>query len=172
MERSFGMRLEIRVGVDFGKLAQELPKIMTKSLSQIARVSADRAKESIDSGKFEPISDATRYIRKKGYSPASGNTATSSTKPLVHTGNLRRSIKQVEGGIQMAAYGKHHLESGRTEPNSFTKSFNFAGKPRPARNFLSAVLKPSKKEISEWQKMMMDSIRKALRRKSPLVLKT
>ena len=101
------MKLQIKTTFDFGKLASKIEGIMNKHAERTGRVSVQGMKDAIDKGKFKPISDATRYVRKHGLSPNSVMTATPSTKPLVHTGNLRRSIKWVsrgQKGIAMEDY--------------------------------------------------------------------
>ena len=161
------MKLQIRTTFDFGKLAGKIEGIMNKHADRTGRVSVQGIKDAIDSGKFEPISDATRYVRKHGLSPNSGMTATSSTKPLVHTGKLRRSIKWVsrgQKGIAMEDYGAYHLKERKIKKNPFTKSMNFAGKTRPARDFVSAGLKEREKGVLKSFDAFRKDLRKALKK--------
>ena len=166
------MKLEIKVGVDFGKLADELPKLIENHVSRIAVSSAERAKNAIDSGKFTPLADSTREIREKGQSPASGRTATNSFKPLVHTGRLRNSIKGTKDGIEMLEYGKHHLKDGKTENSKFAEKFNMVGTHRAARNFLDQAIKLGEKDTTKLTKTLIKKMKKALNLKTPLVLKS
>ena len=161
------MKLQIRTTFDFGKLASKIEGIMNKHAERTGRVSVQGIKDAIDGGKFEPISDATRYVRKQGLSPNSGMTATPSTKPLVHTGNLRRSIKWVsrgQKGIAMEDYGAYHLKERKIKKNKFTKSMNFAGKTRPARDFVSAGLKEREKGVLKSFDAFRKDLRKALKK--------
>ena len=161
------MKLQIKTTFDFGKLANRIEGIMNKHAERTGRVSVQGIKDAIDSGKFEPISEATRYVRKQGLSPNSGMTATPSTKPLVHTGKLRRSIKWVSRGmkgIAMEEYGLHHLKAGKIKKNKFTKSMNFAGKTRPERDFVSAGLKEREKGVLKSFDAFRKDLRKALKK--------
>ena len=161
------MKLQIKTTFDFGKLAGKIEGIMNKHAERTGRVSLQGIKDAIDGGKFDAISDATRYVRKEGLSPNSGMTATSSTKPLVHTGKLRRSIKWVsrgQKGISMEDYGVYHLKERKIKKNKFTKSMNFAGKTRPARDFVSAGLKEREKGVLKSFDAFRKDIRKALKK--------
>ena len=161
------MKLQIKTTFDFGKLAGKIEGIMNKHAERTGRVSVQGIKDAIDGGKFDAISDATRYVRKEGLSPNSGMTATSSTKPLVHTGKLRRSIKWVsrgQKGIAMEDYGAYHLKERKIKKNKFTKSMNFAGKTRPARDFVSAGLKEREKGVLKSFDAFRKDLRKALKK--------
>ena len=161
------MKLQIRTTFDFGKLASKIEGIMDKHADRTGRVSVQGIKDAIDGGKFDAISDATRYVRKEGLSPNSGMTATSSTKPLVHTGKLRRRIKWVsrgQKGIAMEDYGAYHLKERKIKKNPFTKSMNFAGKTRPARDFVSAGLKEREKGVLKSFDAFKKELRKALKK--------
>ena len=162
------MKLEMKVNFDFGKLADDLPKLLDNYAHRVSISSADRAKEAIDSGKFTPLADSTREIREKGQSPASGRTATNSFKPFVHTGRLRNSIKGTKDGIEMLEYGKHHLKDGKTANSKFAKKFNMSGKKRPARNFLSIAMKLASKDTSKLTKNLFKAMRKAMHLSTPI----
>ena len=157
------MKLQSRTTFDFGKLANKIEGIINRHAERTGRVSVQGIKDAIDGGKFDAISDATRYVRKHGLSPNSGMTATPSTKPLVHTGKLRRSIKWVsrgQKGISMEDYGLYHLKKKKIKKNPFTTSMNIAGKTRPARDFVTAGLKEREKGVLK----SFDAFRKELRR--------
>ena len=165
------MKLQIRTTFDFGKLASKIQGIMDKHADRTGRVSVQGIKDAIDRGVMtedgKGISDATRYVRKHGLSPNSGMTATSSTKPLVHTGKLRRSIKWVsrgQKGIAMEDYGAYHLKERKIKKNKFTTSMNFAGKTRPARDFVSAGLKEREKGVLKSFDAFRKDLRKALKK--------
>jgi len=168
LERTFGMQLKIKARVDFGKLALTMPSLIDNYLTRVAVSSSGRAKEAIDSGNFTPLAQSTREIREKGQSPASGRTKTSSAKPLVHTGSLRKSIKAKGKSMEMLSYGIHHLTSGKTANSRFAKAFNMSGKNRPARDFLSLSMKLGSKDATKLTKNFFKAIRKALHKKTPL----
>lgn len=157
------MELEVRIGVDFGKLASKMPKLMEQHVSKVAKRAAERAVEVIDSGKLTPIKDSTRDLRSR---TIGNRPSTSSLKPLVHTGNLRNSIKQVGNRVRMAGYGAIHLQAHRTAGNSMIPN-----KHVPARNFLSQAIKLGRTDTSKLFKVFIKSMKKALIRKPPLVLK-
>ena len=162
------MKLKTTVNFDFGKLANKLPKLIEDHTHRVAVSSADRAKEAIDSGKFEPLKDSTVEIRAKGQSPSSGMTKTSSIKPLVHTGRLRDSIKATKDGLEMLAYGQAHYQGGKTSNNKFTKQFNMVGKNRPARNFLNQGMKLARNDISKLTKTLVKKIKQAMHLSTPI----
>ena len=122
--------------IDFNKVVDELKKPFsdTESLrgqanpkSRVAtrtrRSFADRIRNNIENGNFEDLSDTTIFIRERGLSPNSGYSKTSSRKPLIHTGNLLRSIKETETGVSMASYGQYHLQEQTIARNGFTNWF-------------------------------------------------
>ena len=161
------MKLQVRTTFDFGKLASKIEGIMDKHADRTGRVSVQGIKDAIDSGKFEKISEATQYVRKRGLSPNSGMTATPSTKPLVHTGKLRSSIKWVSRGMKGIAgeeYGLYHLTERTIKKNPFTKKMNFAGKTRPARDFVAAGLKEREKGVLKSFNAFRKDLRKALKK--------
>ncbi|MBT7338567.1 MAG: hypothetical protein HN802_02605 [Candidatus Jacksonbacteria bacterium] len=170
------MKLEIRVGVDFKKLANEMPKIIDEQLAISAKQSAEKTKEAINSGSFESLTKNTMYIRKEGLSPNSGYKSTLSSKPLIHTGSLEKSI-QAEGNVlKFNGYGGVHLDDGVIARNGFTNYMyakhqrNLSGARRPKRDFLRT--KPTDEEMKNNQKKFINKAKKALRRKTPLVLKS
>ena len=154
--------------INFKKVLDELKKPFsdTNSLrgqanpkSRVAKSSkkafADKIRNNIEHGDFAPLSETTIFIREKGLPPNSGYTKTSSKKPLVHTGNLLKSIKETETGVSMAHYGKYHLEDQTITANGFTNWFykryrlddsynrgvRLDGKSVPKRDFLKTVKK-------------------------------
>ena len=165
------MKLQVKTTFDFGKLARRIEGIMNKHTDRTGRVSTQGIKDAIDRGVMtkdgKGISDATHYVRKKGLSPASGMTATPSTKPLVHTGKLRKSIKWVsrgQKGIAMEDYGVYHLKDRKIKKNPFSTQMNFAGKTRPARDFVSAGLKEREKGALKSFDAFRKDLRKALKK--------
>ena len=59
------MKLQIRTTFDFGKLAQQMPKILEKHLQRTGRSSAQGAKENIRKGLSPPLEKSTLEIRCK-----------------------------------------------------------------------------------------------------------
>ena len=87
------MIIKFDIDYDADKLAKSMPKMIRKYMNNSLTSIHKGSKEALKSGKFTPISEATEFIRKKGFSPNAGYKKTSSTKPLRHTGNLFRSLK-------------------------------------------------------------------------------
>ena len=136
---------KISTTFDFGKLLRNLDRVFDKNMDARKRMFSENAKEIIKGGRFKKLRPGTQYIRRHGLSPKRGKT--SSTKPLIHTGNLLASIKPNEEGVQFASYGKHHLEDYVIVDNKFTDymekahSMFMVGTTVPARNFLPITAK-------------------------------
>jgi phage gpG-like protein len=150
------MKLEIKVGVDFGKLASVMPKIIDEALKDVIDGSVEASRAKIDEGKFKPLKDSTLELRRRG---TKHRPKTSSTKPLIHTGELYNSIRKDKKNLKMKGYGGLHEEGFITDPQSMIPN-----KKVPARPFIS-IGKASTEN-------MIKSMRKSLTLKSPLVLKT
>ena len=141
------MKLEIRVGVNFNKLASDIPKLTDKFVSDsLVGTSVKLSKEFIKSGKVKPkLKQSTIDRRKRG--KYGGST------PLYESGALHNSLKKTKDGMEMVGYAPvHHSghETGHFPPRPF-------------------IIIPKLKDI---QKTFIDSIKNSLYRKSPLVLKT
>jgi hypothetical protein len=137
------MKLEIKVGIDFGKLASDIPKLIDGFLSSSKEEIVGVSKDYIKSGKVNPdIFDSTKARRKRRGNPES--------PPLYETGVLHNSIKSTDSGIEFKGYGiVHQTGDGVTK-----------------REFI--VLSKAKDSI----KNLISNMKESLRRKSPLVLKT
>jgi len=137
------MKLEIKVGVDFGKLASDIPKLIDGFLSSSKEEIVDVSKDYIKSGKVNPdILPTTKARRKRRGNPES--------PPMYETGALHDSIKPTDGGIEFKGYGiVHQTGDGVTQ-----------------RQFI--VISKAKDGI----KNLISNMKKSLSRKSPLVLKT
>jgi hypothetical protein len=137
------MKLEIKVGIDFGKLASDIPKLIDGFLSSSKEEIVGVSKDYIKSGKVNPdIFDSTKARRKRRGNPES--------PPLYETGVLHNSIKSTDSGIEFKGYGiVHQTGDGVTK-----------------REFI--VLSKAKDGI----KNLISNMKESLRRKSPLVLKT
>tara|TARA_R110000744_G_C19349486_1_gene560261 strand:- start:14 stop:439 length:426 start_codon:yes stop_codon:yes gene_type:complete len=140
------MKLEIRVGVDFGKLARDMPKIINKHLQRVSRSAEEGSKANIESGLSPKLKTSTIERRKR--------RGTGGTKPLFETGGLYRSIKGTSEGLQMFEYGKFHHDGH--------SSGHF-----PPRPFIDVSKKAIMPVFDKFKKDMHAS----LNRKSPLVLK-
>lgn len=149
------MELEVRVGVDFGKLQNEMPKIIDKFLvDSLADASIKESKDNIRKGGIRPaLKKSTKDIRKR--------KGIVGTKPLFATGNLVNSLQKTKDGIKMAGYGKLHHEGYVTDADSM-----IPGKTVPARPFL--VVPRLKSFVNDFMKQ----VKKAMVRKPPLVLKS
>ena len=134
---------EIKVNFDFGKLADDMPKIIKNAMKGSSNDTVKASKEFIKSGKVKPVLEKTTKQRRKraGY-PA--------TPPLYMTHALHNSIISTKDGIEMNDYGYyHHTGDGN--------------KKRPFIQFTMT---------DETKKKFDSDIRKSLHLKTPLVLKT
>ena len=129
------MKLQIRTTFDFGKLAQQMPKILEKHTQRTARSSATGAREAIDKGVRPPLKKSTLERRKRA--------GTGGSKPLFETGALHRSIRGTSEGLEMNTYGLYHHQ-GHSKGHF------------PARPFIQ----PSERTILK----SFDAFRKELRR--------
>jgi phage gpG-like protein len=149
------MKLKISVGVDFGKLANEMPKLIETTLLDYAQDSAKGSKENIDKGVKPPLGQVTKDIRKGRTQPTS--------PPLKATGALYNSIKATNKGVEMLRYGILHEEGFMTASKSMIPN-----KQVKARPFISPTKNGFKKIIDNFYKKSKEK----LRRKTPLVLET
>ena len=157
------MKLEIRVGIDFGKLANEMPKIIDKTLEDAVEGSVEATRKKIDSGSLKALKDSTVDIRS--------HRGQAGDKPLYASGTLYKSLKRKKDSLSMAYYGKYQEEGFkpkripiiREKDNKIVYPLNKGNIRVPARPFI---------EIGEAStENMIKSMRKALNLKSPLVLK-
>ena len=137
------MKLEIRVGVDFGKLASDMPKLIDGFLDSSRVETVKVSKDYIKSGKVNPdILRVTKARRKRRGNPQS--------PPLYETGVLHDSIKTTKEGIEFKGYGIVHQ----------------TGLNITQREFLMVS------QAKDGLKKFISGMSKSLHRKSPLVLKT
>lgn len=95
------MKLEIKTNFSFNKLSQNLPKIIEGVVQESSKDTARNAREYIKAGKVTPdIEKITRKRRKRRGNPEQ--------PPLMETGRLVKSIKQVKDGVEMLTYGSYH----------------------------------------------------------------
>mgnify|MGYP003132331845 CR=1 FL=1 len=128
------MKLEIKSNFSFAKLSRKVDGIIENYIDKSKESLATSAREIIKSGKLKKLSKGTLHIRKHGLSNKRGKT--SSTKPLIHTGSLLSTIRANEEGVEMADYGKHHLNDYQIVSNKWVDKFipNAVGTTVPARN--------------------------------------
>ena len=122
------MKLQIRTTFDFGKLASKIEGIMNDVVDDGKRLYRATTRDNLKEGKIRKLRPASIEARKRGhYWKGKKVTPTTSTKPLVYTGELLNSIRVVDKGIEMWDYGLNHHE-GFTLPQ---------GTPVKARPFLA-----------------------------------
>ena len=138
----------------FRKLADKFDEVFDDYMEDSYEDLAEFARENIrNSTGIAPLKESSKYIRRKGYSTQKNfGGKTTSTKPLLWTGNLLRSIKATKDGVQVVGYAKYHMEGYKVGDGNFAEKFNFQGKTVKARNpFLTneGNLKPAFKKGSE-----------------------
>lgn len=133
---------KIDVSFDFGKLLRNLSNVFKQDLIPRKLELAKFAKETIKGGKLRKLKKSTLDIRKNGLTRAYGKSKpTDSTKPLIHTGNMLKSIKVTKDGIKYTGYGTKknpnvHMTTHIVPKNDWSDKFNTVGKKVVARNFL------------------------------------
>ncbi len=162
------MKLKIRSNFSFSKLAKEMPGILEKYSSASGKGSAKNIKTSLEKGSYQPLEESTKDIRRRGKSPNAGFMATSSTKPLIHTGSLRNSIRVDKEGIKMNKYGKFQNDGYIVKPskrkNGFSNKFHTVGKTVPPRPFINKGMAMESPESKQAAKDLSKNIRKALKK--------
>ena len=128
------MKLEITTNFSFGKLANKLPNLLQNHVNNVVADSVESSKNYIKSGSVIPdIKEVTKKRRIRRGNPP--------TPPLLETGRLVKSIKQVDDGIEMIQYGRrHHFGDGR-----------------PKRKFIQSVM--SEKNIKKFFKSLKNAMR-------------
>ena len=147
------IKTKVTSNISFTKLLNSLPKILDKTLNNVAKDSADLSKSNIDneSGNnvpFLPLSDHTLRYRKQGkfrtgevkiarggksamvtYPKLESRTPTTSKKPLKYTKKLYNSIKADKASLTLEGYGGLHHEGYKT--NAYEV---------PARPFIETIV--------------------------------
>ena len=148
----------------FRKLANAFDEVfdgyMEDSYEDLAQNARDNIKNSTG---IRKLTKGTEAIRRKGLSKKGYGMATTNTTPLLHTGNLLRSIKATKNGIQVVGYAKYHMDGFTIVENKWTKRFapKAIGKVVKPRNpFFTAKgnVKPGFKKGAE--KRMQELIKK------------
>ena len=120
------LRLETFVNFDFRKLKKQINPIIKKVLkNKLPEDGVRQLKHNIENFKGNPLKESTKKIRK-----SRGRTG---IKPLQDTGKLLNSIKKVEGGVSIMAYGARHHDGFITGDTSMIPNITIA--PRPWINY-------------------------------------
>ena len=164
------LQLKVETTFSFEKLANRIEKIIKDMATNFGKGSAAGIKKALETGSYVPLSKTTIDIRKRGISPNAGGVATGSTKPLIHTGDLLRSIKAKKSGIEMFKYGVYQNAGFKTKHNAFTANYfketgiQIANQKVPARPFIDkGIFMPSKENEEAFKKFSRD-IKKALKK--------
>ena len=124
------MKLQIKTTFDFGKLERKIPDILNDLVDESKMVYAEMSAKNISDG-LRPLKKASIEARKKGhYWGGKKVTPTTSTKPLVYTGELFKSIKIVDKGVEMWDYGLHHHKGFEIPMKRAGVTFNQKVAPR------------------------------------------
>ena len=164
------MKLQVKTTFDFGKLSGKIEKIIENYSTNYGKASAVGIKQAIETGTYKKLSETTIDIRKRGISPNAGEIATGSTKPLIHTGELLRSIKPKKDGVELFKYGLYQNEGYTTAHNAFTGAYyketgkQLAKQKVPARPFIDKGILMKTKENEEAFKKFSRAIKRALKK--------
>ncbi|MBC8295477.1 MAG: hypothetical protein H8E55_06755 [Pelagibacterales bacterium] len=115
------MKISFEITYNAGKLQKAMPKLIRNYLNDSIKSLEKGSKKAIMKGKFEPISEVTKFIREEGLSGNFGQRV-SSSKPLKHSGRLYRSIKtkKKDKSLEFNEYGKYHLGMDKGETFDLT----------------------------------------------------
>ena len=106
----------------FRKLANAFDEVFDGYIEDSYEDLAQNARDNIkNSTGIRKLTQGTIAIRKKGLSRKRART--DGTTPLIHTGSLLASIKATPDGVQMASYGKYHMDGFTIVENKWTKRF-------------------------------------------------
>ena len=152
---------KIDVSFDFGKLLKKLDEILKEDINFRKKELLIAAKDELMNGKFFKIKKSTENIRKKGLSKAGkGNFG---NKPLMHTGNMFKSIKETKDGVTYTGYGTSsepdiHKKTHKVASTAFSRKFNTEGKNVPKRDFMGKAIN----RASKFKTNIYNRINKAL----------
>ena len=108
----------------FRKLANAFDEVFDGYIEDSYEDLAQNARDNIkNSTGIRKLTKGTEAIRRKGLSKKGYGMATTNTTPLLHTGNLLRSIKATKNGIQMVGYAKYHMDGFTIVGNKWTRKF-------------------------------------------------
>ena len=152
------IKTKVTSNVSFTKLLNNLPKILDKTLNNVAKDSADLSKSNIDneSGNnvpFKSLDELTINVRKRGVywemqhnvrrrgktkivipiHIKKGLANIGGNKPLKYTGNLYNSIKAKKNVLTIEGYGGLHNDGYEIQGHSKKISI-------PARPFIETIV--------------------------------
>jgi hypothetical protein len=158
----------------FRKLADKFDEVFDDYMEDSYEDLAEFARENIRSSTgIRKLKGFTKAARRNGWSKKGYGGKTSSETPLLHTGNLLRSIKATKNGVQVVGYAKYHMEGFTVVKNAWTKRFltkkgydKLPTKVAPRNPFLTKTgnLKPAfKKGSDKRMKRLIRNINKVWR---------
>lgn len=153
------MKLTIKTNFDFGKLADQMPKIFREYKTEYAKGTEQGSKENIDKGLKPVLRESTKQIRKA--------RDISSVQPLKASGNLYNSIKSNSSQLKFLKYGQYHREGftpkkipTKVNNNNFFLVNNKKNISVPARDFVGITNKTRNKINSDFRKKVKLSLKK------------
>ena len=105
---------KLSTNFSFEKLKRNIKQLIKEEHTKYGKVLADNSvKNLVRSQDFKKqplkkLSSTTLGQRRSGVHPEGKVQPTSSTKPLIYTGELEKSIKGIEGGYELKEYGWLH----------------------------------------------------------------
>ena len=125
----FDFRVKTKVTFSFSKLNRKLATLLPQTMQRANVDIANKWRENIKSGDFTPLKPATMKRRKyKNYNNFYPRTKPrNTTKPLIATGNLLKSIKTTDKGISFNHYGDWHVK-GMIRPRRNWQTLKGLGK--------------------------------------------
>ena len=158
------MRLTTTTNFSFMKLRNKIEKHLSDGARRITRSAAKGAKERISKGLSPPLKKSTLELRRA--------RGIGGSKPLFATGELHKSIRPTEDGLEMNKYGWYHQQGfmATNVPIGFNrktdgKSSNFNWKesePIFPRNKRIQRKVPARPFIFPSQKEILDPMKKTL----------
>ena len=108
----------------FKKLADAFDEVFDGYMEDSYEDLAKNARENIkNSTGIRQLKGFTKAARRNGWSKKGYGRKTSNETPLLHTGNLLRSIKATKNGVQVVGYAKYHMDGFKVVKNDWTKRF-------------------------------------------------
>ena len=153
------MKLTIKTNFDFGKLADQMPKILREYEAEYAKGTEQGSKENIDKGLKPDLRESTKQIRKV--------RSVSNAQPLKASGALYNSIKSNSSQLEFLKYGQYHREGftpkkipTKVKNNKFFLVNNKNNISVPARDFVGITDKTRNKINSDFRKKVKQSLKK------------
>ena len=151
------MQLRIKINFNFHKLLKNkrLPKDIHKMFKKHNEVFVKLTKRGIQGGfdgkkTLSPKTIESRQAGSRRFGEASPPAPTTSTQPLIHTGALLNSVKEVKKGGNPAMEIK---EYGFLQQSGFTAGGRYAGATVPPRRFMPLTAASKKGKVHADQRM-------------------